>query len=177
MLYYSEYDSHILGSLTLATDGSALVGCWFEGQKFFGFPYRDAEKAPDPDQPILKQAATWLDRYFAGEKPSPSALPLKPEGTIFQRKVWDLLLQILYGETTSYGQLAFMLAVQEGSINMAPQAVGSAVGHNPISIIIPCHRVIGADGSLTGYAGGLERKQWLLDFEGAYLPNRTKAAS
>lgn len=169
MLYYTEYTTQELGTLTLATDGLALCGCWFEGQRFFGYPYREAEKREDSTQPILHEACAWLDSYFAGEKPHPGKLILKPEGTIFQRRVWRMLQEIWYGNVTTYGQLAFKLALQTDKPSMSAQAVGSAVGHNPISIIIPCHRVIGADGSLTGYAGGIERKQWLLNFEGADL--------
>lgn len=169
MLYYTEYQTHELGTLTLACDGENLVGCWFEGQKFFGYPYNKSKKKLDPEQPILKQACAWLDSYFAGKKPNPANLPLKPEGTIFQRRVWNLLPEIWYGQVSTYGQLAFKLAMESDKPTMSAQAVGSAVGRNPISIIIPCHRIIGADGSLTGYAGGLERKRWLLEFEGAKL--------
>ena len=106
------------------------------------------------------------DRYFAGEKPSPLELPLAPAGTPFQRAVWEQLEQIPYGATTTYGAIAQTLARAMGRPSLSPQAVGSAVGRNPISIVIPCHRVVGADSSLTGYAGGLERKKWLLQHEG-----------
>ena len=153
-----EYKSP-LGAITLAADGDALAGLWLEGQKYFG-----AGRALTPgDAPALALARDWLDRYFAGERPAPRELSLAPAGTEFQRAVWALLCEIPYGETSTYGALARRMP---GGMT-SPRAVGAAVGRNPISIIIPCHRVLGADGSLTGYAGGLERKRWLLEFEGA----------
>ncbi len=147
-----------VGTLTLAADGGELVGLWLDSQRYFG-----AHLALEPGEaPALDRAKDWLDRYFAGGEPSPAELPLAPRGTDFQRRVWALLCEIPFGQTTTYGKLAKRL----GS---SPRAVGGAVGRNPISIIIPCHRVLGANGSLTGYAGGEERKRWLLEREGVAL--------
>ena len=151
----SQYDSP-LGRIVLASDGEALIGLWFEGQAHFAATLQDAEEG---DCAVLRETMTWLDAYFAGE--TPEALPkLAPRGTAFQQKVWQALLQIPRGETITYGALAKTLGSHA-------RAVGGAVGRNPISILIPCHRVIGADGSLTGYAGGTERKKRLLKLEGA----------
>ena len=119
--------------------------------------------------PVFDAARDWLARYFAGEKPMPSELPLCPIGGEFRQRVWSLLCQIPYGETTTYGALARALAAQMGRPSMSSQAVGGAVGHNPISIIIPCHRVVGSGGSLTGYAGGIAAKLRLLEHEGVEL--------
>lgn len=151
---YTEYASPV-GRLTLAGEGEALTGLWLEGQKYFGskdHPVRMGEA------PAFQEIRRWLDRYFAGEDPGGVSVPLHPEGTPFQRRVWELLGTIPYGQTTTYG----LLAQRMGS---SPRAVGAAVGRNPISILIPCHRVVGSDGSLTGYAGGVERKRWLLEHE------------
>lgn len=154
-----------LGPLTLAARDGALLGLWMEGQKYFGagllIPGEVSMAAWDECE-ALARARAWLERYFAGEKPSPSELDLAPQGTPFQRAVWSLLCELPYGQLTSYGELARRLGA-------SPRAVGSAVGRNPISIIIPCHRVISASGELTGYAGGLERKRWLLEHEGAII--------
>ena len=143
-----------LGEIVLAADGDALIGLWFSGQAHFGAGLRGAEEG---DCAVLREAKAWLDAYFAGN--APEALPkLKPRGTAFQQRVWAELLRIPRGETVTYGALAERLGSHA-------RAVGSAVGRNPISIIIPCHRVVGADGSLTGYAGGTERKKALLQIE------------
>lgn len=115
----------------------------------------------------LSRTKKWLDRYFAGERPSVTELRLAPEGSGFRREVWEMLCEIPYGQVTTYGTIAQRIAARRGGGGSWAQAVGGAVGHNPISIIIPCHRVVGADGSLTGYAGGIERKRWLLSHEGA----------
>lgn len=155
-----------LGRLILACDGTALTGVWFEGQKYLSLP---ADARPDEGQPVLIQAADWLDRYFAGERPSLEQLPLSPAGSPFRQAVWELLRQIPYGQVTTYKALAQTLAGRLGRETMSSQAVGGAVGHNPISVIIPCHRVVGTDGSLTGYAGGLDRKLALLRHEGTDL--------
>ena len=117
-----------------------------------------------PELPILQAAWDWLDRYFSGQKPSCAELPLRPAGTQFQQQVWDILMQIPFGQTVTYGDIAKMLGQR-----MSAQAVGGAVGRNPISVIIPCHRVLGTRGKLTGYAGGVARKQWLLRHEGIHL--------
>lgn len=164
MAYSMEYHSP-LGVLTLVCDETekALAGLWLYGQKYF---LSGLEKLPPRgDPPIFAQARDWLDRYFAGAKPESGELPLSPEGSEFQRAVWAELEHIPYGTTTTYGGLAAALN-REGR-KTSPRVVGGAVGRNPISIVIPCHRVVGADGTLTGYAGGVERKEWLLRHEGA----------
>ncbi len=153
---YCQYPSP-LGPMILAVDGEGLCGVWFVGQRYF--PRENLGKM-DATHPVLCRARQWLDAYFSGEVPQ-DPLPLHLKGTDFQRSVWQALMQIPYGKTVTYGQLAKKLGV--GSA----QAVGGAVGRNPVSILIPCHRVLGADGSLTGYAGGLERKQALLEWEKA----------
>ena len=119
--------------------------------------------------PILQQAGRWLDRYFAGERPAVNELPLAPVGSDFRQEVWKILCEIPYGQTTTYGEIAQKLSARLGRERMSARAVGGAVGHNPISIIIPCHRVVGSNGRLTGYAGGLERKIKLLTHEGVDL--------
>ena len=159
-MYQITVVSSPIGELTLASDGAALTGLWLEGQKYFGGSSGEALVPGGADLPVFQAARAWLDRYFAGEKPSPLELPLAPAGTPFQRAVWERLRAIPCGAVTTYGALARELG---GS---SPRAVGSAVGRNPISIIIPCHRVVGAGGSLTGYAGGLEPKKRLLTHEG-----------
>ena len=161
MDYLHHYESP-LGGLTIASDGKALTGLWFDGQKFFADTL-DAEHEEKPLQ-IFTAADTWLDAYFSGTDPD-LTLPLRPKGTPFRKKVWEILLTIPYGRTMTYGEIAKTLAGQMHVSKMSAQAVGGAVSHNPISIIIPCHRVIGADGSLTGYAGGLDKKMKLLALE------------
>ena len=160
MYDYIRYDSP-LGMLTVAAEGDALTALVIDGQKYRE-RHLDGEGA-ERETPVLHAARLWLDAYFAGEKPDISALRLAPKGTAFQKKTWKELCRISYGETDTYGALAERL----GS---SARAVGSAVGRNPISIIIPCHRVVGADGGLTGYAGGLENKKKLLRLEG--VPER-----
>lgn len=150
---YTEYDSPV-GKLTLAGEGESLTGLWLEGQKYFG---RSDHPVKMGEAPVFPSVRRWLESYFAGKDPGPTP-PLAPEGTSFQRQVWDLLRTIPWGQTVTYGELARRLGT-------SPRAVGSAVGRNPISILIPCHRVLGSDGSLTGYAGGVERKTWLLQHE------------
>ena len=150
--------------MTMAGDGVGLTGLWFDGQKYFAetLAPQHGEKA----LPVLLETARWLDVYFAGRDPGP--LPaLHLEGTPFRKMVWQALLQIPYGGRMSYGQIAQMVAQGMGRGSMSAQAVGNAVGHNPISILVPCHRVVGANGSLTGYAGGLDKKVALLRLEGA----------
>ena len=166
MLYSVDYESPV-GKMTLASDKKALVGLWMEGQRYFGSSFQ-VEAFCHEIVPVLKNAVSWLDAYFAGGKPSLENVPLSLQGTDFQLSVWKALCTIPYGKTSTYGAIARQLSAELGR-NVSPRAVGNAVGHNPISIIIPCHRVVGADGSLTGYAGGLERKKWLLKFEGAIL--------
>lgn len=156
MEYRTVYASP-LGPLTLASDGYALTGLWLQGQKYFGGDVLLWKEKGDV--PVFDAAFHWLDDYFAGEQPDPEELPLAPAGTDFRQAVWRELLQIPYGETLTYGELAARIGCASA------RAVGGAVGRNPISIIIPCHRVLGADGSLTGYAGGTECKRWLLAHE------------
>ena len=168
-----------VGTLLLASEEDALCGLWLEGQKYFAAGL-SGNAAENPNAPVLRAAADWLMRYFAGEQPAISELPLRPKGSAFRQEVWQLLCEIPYGETVSYGALSKALARRIGRDTMSAQAVGGAVGHNPISVIIPCHRVVGADGSLTGYAGGVNKKLWLLRHEGAmqsgfYLPTKGTA--
>ena len=162
MYYFTEYDSPV-GLLTLASDGTAICGLWLEGQKYHGGTIPD-EMERDDEATGFDALRTWLDGYFAGENPPVSDVPLAPIGGEFRQAVWKKLIAIPYGELTTYGAIANELK-SEGR-KASAIAVGGAVGHNPISIIIPCHRVVGANGSLTGYAGGLERKTWLLEHEG-----------
>lgn len=165
MTYTLRCDSP-LGELLLAARGGALVGLWLEGQKYYP-ELPAAEVRSGAREPVLLDAKRWLEAYFAGERPEISALALKPEGSEFRRRVWRRLCAIPYGEVVSYGEIARELARERGLESFSAQAAGGAVGHNPISIIIPCHRVVGSGGSLTGYAGGVERKLWLLRHEGA----------
>lgn len=151
-----------LGAITMASDGTALTGLWFDGQKYFGAGLGDDAK--QKELPLFQQAQRWLDTYFQGHNPS-FLPPLAPKGTAFQKDVWALLQTIPYGQTVTYKELAALLAQKRGLFSMSAQAIGGAVGHNPISLFIPCHRVIGTNGSLTGYAGGLERKRQLLLLE------------
>lgn len=167
MLYTSEYQSPV-GRLTLVGNEGSLVGLWMEGQKYFAATLEEAPVRRE-ETPVLQAARGWLDRYFAREKPGAMELPLAPQGSPFRRKVWDILCRIPYGQVTTYGAIAEKMAVELGKKTMSAQAVGGAVGHNPISIIIPCHRVVGAGGSLTGYAGGIQKKVALLQLEGADL--------
>lgn len=154
-----------LGDITLAADETGLNGLWFEGQKHFALP-PDKEHA-ERETPILTHAKHWLDIYFSAKDPD-FAVPLHLTGSDFQKEVWAILRSIPYGGTMTYGQIAKLLAQKRNLPQMSAQAVGGAVARNPISIIVPCHRVVGANGALTGYAGGLERKIALLQMEGAY---------
>ncbi|MBR7056881.1 MAG: methylated-DNA--[Oscillospiraceae bacterium] len=156
MLYDTELASPV-GVLTLLAEEDALLGLWIAGQKFHGSALLQAARRGDC--PALRAAEDWLARYFAGQAPDPWALSLRPAGTAFQRRVWEALRRIPYGATRSYGDLARELGT-------SPRAVGAAAGRNPISILIPCHRLVGADGNLTGYAGGLAVKEALLRLEG-----------
>ena len=164
MFYSTVYPSPV-GMLTLSSDGDCLTGLWIEGQKYFGETIPEEMRVQD-GLPVFDTAKNWLDRYFAGQRPEISELPLRPIGGEFRQEVWRALCEIPYGEVTTYGDIAKRLAAKLGKKTMSSQAVGGAVGHNPISIIIPCHRVVGAGGSLTGYAGGIGKKIQLLQFEG-----------
>jgi methylated-DNA-[protein]-cysteine S-methyltransferase len=161
MVYTCKYKSPI-GDILLAADEIGLTGLWFEGQKYF------ANTLPDEHIPqetgILTKAKKWLDIYFSGEEPTFTP-PLHPTGSTFRQAVWQILLQIPYGQTITYGEIACKIAKRQNISRMSAQAVGGAVGHNEISIIIPCHRVVGTNGSLTGYAGGIDKKISLLELE------------
>lgn len=164
MIYQTEYVSPI-GEITLASDGECLIGLWVEGQKYFLGTIKDDIIIKD-DLEIFDKTKQWLDKYFAKQNPLISDLPLSPRGSEFRRAVWDILCEIPYGEVMTYGQISDMMAKCMNKKTMSAQAVGGAVGHNPISIIIPCHRVVGTNGSLTGYAGGIDKKIKLLKIEG-----------
>lgn len=161
MQYITEYHSPI-GTLTIAGDGTHITGLWTQGQKYFAAAV-GAEAVKEP-LAVFDRTADWLDRYFAGQAPKMD-IPLAPEGSAFRKEVWRILCGIPYGQLLTYGVIARQVARKKGIASMSAQAVGGAVGHNPISILIPCHRVVGANGSLTGYAGGIERKIELLKLE------------
>lgn len=161
MQYTSAYQSP-LGGITLASDGDSLTGLWFDGQKYFAATLTDDHI--EKELPVFEQTSRWLDLYFEGLTPD-FLPPLAPQGSSFRRAVWELMLQIPYGQVTTYGEIAAQLAKSQGLHSMSAQAVGNAVGHNPISVIIPCHRVIGSGGNLTGYAGGISKKIFLLKLE------------
>lgn len=170
MLYTATCPSPV-GLLTLASDGMNLCGLWLEGQKYFGGSILKSASSETlrKELPVFSRTSDWLDRYFSGKKPLPSELPLAPAGGEFRKLVWEFLCEIPYGEVTTYGALAKKAAAKLGRSSMSSQAIGGAVGHNPISIIIPCHRVVGSNRSLTGYAGGLDVKRALLKLEGLDL--------
>ena len=152
MMHFAEYDSPV-GTLLLQSDGEHLTGLWM-----------DRECPETTRDPVLERAMAWLDDYFRGEVREVD-VPLAPTGTAFQQQVWQILLTIPYGQARTYGDIAREMAARLGKEKMTPQAVGQAVGSNPISILIPCHRVVGAKGQLTGYAWGIEKKKWLLNHE------------
>ena len=161
MTFIQHYCSP-LGGILLAADEIGLTGLWFDGAKYYA---DNLSKEPiEQETPILSETKRWLDLYFTGCEPD-FLPPLHPIGSEFRRAVWDILLQIPYGQTMTYGEIARQIAKQQGLDRMSAQAVGGAVGHNEISIIIPCHRVVGTNGSLTGYAGGIDKKEKLLQLE------------
>ena len=162
MIYTNTYRSP-LGGITVASDGSCLTGLWFDGQKYFGDTLSD--KNEPAELPVFEETRHWLDIYFSGMAPDFTP-PLAFNTSPFRRTVWDILLSIPYGRTMTYGEIAKRIAEDNGSGGMSAQAVGGAVGHNPISLIVPCHRVVGTNGSLTGYAGGIDKKIKLLELEG-----------
>ena len=149
--------------MTMASDGEALIGLWFDGQKYDRSTLV-GDFVVGGRLPVFEQAEAWLDVYFGGGVPD-FVPPLRVVGSLFRKMVADVMLSIPYGETCTYGWMAAEVARRMGRMSMSAQAVGGAVGHNAISLIIPCHRVVGFGGSLTGYAGGLDRKRWLLDLE------------
>ena len=153
-----------LGALTLAAEEGRLIGLWLPGQKYFAAGIHEPMR-PQDDLPIFMQAKAWLSRYFAGQRPTITELPLAPRGSDFQQAVWQCLCEIPYGQTTSYGQITQAIGCRSA------QAVGGAVGRNPISIIVPCHRVIGSTGKLVGYGGGLDKKIVLLELERKHHDN------
>lgn len=178
MVSTCHYDSP-LGGILLAADEKGLTGLWFEGARYF------ADKLPaehaQQETPLLAETRRWLDLYFTGRKPD-FMPPLHPIGSAFRQSVWEILLQIPYGKTMTYGEIARELAEGRGISRMSAQAVGGAVGHNEISILIPCHRVVGTNGNLTGYAGGIDKKVKLLELEhadmtGLFVPKRRTALS
>lgn len=160
-VYIQNYISP-LGEITMASNGEAITGLWFQGQKYFGAVLTKNYKVKE--LPVFVETKHWLDIYFQGREPdfTPSLLL---ESTDFRQSVWDILLTIPYGQTMTYGEIADIIAKKRGLAKMSAQAVGGAVGHNPISIIVPCHRVVGSNDSLTGYAGGIDRKEKLLALE------------
>lgn len=164
-MYFSTQCKSPLGDILLASDENSIIGLWIGEQKYLDktMPENIKENA---DLPILREGIAWMEDYFAGKKPGLSRLSLAPIGGEFRQQVWKILKEIPYGELRSYGSIAKQLANLMGKERMSAQAVGGAVGHNPISIIIPCHRVVGASGSLTGYAGGIDKKIKLLEHEG-----------
>lgn len=169
--YKTNYTSPF-GNIVIASDGENLSGLWLEGQKYFAYTV-NGNLIENNDLEIFKQTKTWLNKYFQGSKPKISELSLKPNGSQFRQRIWQLLCEIPYGSVTTYGEIANTIAKEKGIEKMSAQAVGGAVGHNPISIIIPCHRVIGSNGNLTGYAGGIETKIKLLNLEGVNTSNFT----
>lgn len=164
MIYTTQYHSPV-GKITFAGNENGLIGLWIEGQKYFLGKIKEPMQEKE-DLEIFSKTRNWLDRYFHGERPLISEMRLKPEGSVFQKEVWKLLCEIPYGEVTTYGDIAKKVAKKLGKETMSAQAVGGAVGHNPIAIIIPCHRVVGSNGSMTGYAGGIDKKIKLLRHEG-----------
>lgn len=163
ILFKTMYASPI-GEMLLASDGENIVGLWIVGQKYFPSD-SDAVMRRCDDLPVLVRARDWLNRYFAGCHPDISELPLAPRGGVFRQMVWKILCDIPYGSVCTYGEIANKVAAARGTHHMSAQAVGGAIGHNPISVIIPCHRVVGAGGRITGYAAGIPTKIKLLEFE------------
>ena len=161
-MFFNDYYNSPIGNITMASDGESLCGLWFDGQKYFASTVKG--ETEDKTLPVFEQTKKWLDIYFSGNKPD--FMPkLSLNGSEFRKAVWDILLTIPYGSVMTYGEIAKILAKQRGVAKMSAQAVGGAVGHNPISIIVPCHRVVGKNGNLTGYAGGIDKKISLLKIE------------
>lgn len=167
MYYYYIYNSPV-GKLTIASNQKNIVGLWLDKQKYY-MDILEGKECQEKETDVIKLTKKWLDKYFNNEKPEISELPIEFIGTDFRKQVWEILNQIPYGKVVTYGDIAKQLSRHKGIKKMSAQAVGGAVGHNPISIIIPCHRVVGANGSLVGYAGGIETKIKLLELEGVKL--------
>ena len=167
MQYTTTYQSP-LGEILLAADEIGLTGLWFDGEKYYAWNLD--ENHEEKEVPVFQEAKRWLDIYFSGREPD-FMPPMHMLGTAFQKEVWEILRTIPYGETTTYGGIAAKIAKKRGLTRMSAQAVGNAVGRNELSILIPCHRVVGTNGSLTGYAGGIDKKADLLKLEGAYRGN------
>lgn len=180
MVFFTVYETNLIGALTLASDGASITGCWFDNDRYFGYGV-DGPMERDDSVPVFGQARGWLDRYFAGEAPDPRELPLGARATEFQMRVREAMLDIPHGTTTTYGEIAKRLEKETGK-RQSPRAVGGAVGHNPLCLIVPCHRVVGANGNLTGFGGGIDMKVKLLTFEKAMqdsftLPTKGTALS
>ncbi len=171
MMQYTTLYQSPLGQMFLAADDIGLMGAWFCGQKYYAYDL--AENYIENEPAALTAAKQWLDIYFAGKEPN-FLPPIHMTGTPFQMMVWDILQKIPYGCVVTYGEIAKEAAQKKGLAHMSAQAVGNAVGHNKISILVPCHRVVGADGDLTGYAGGITKKQQLLAIEGIHLNDRNQ---
>lgn len=174
MIYVANYKSPI-GNLLIASKNNKLIGLWIEGQKYYFSNFKD--EVQQLDNNILLDTKKWLDKYFNKEKPSIDELELNPIGSEFRQEVWKILCTIPYGKVITYNDIAKQIAHNRGINKMSAQAIGGAVGHNPISIIIPCHRVVGSNGSLTGYAGGIDKKIYLLkheevDMENLFFPRK-----
>ncbi len=167
MIYRATYESP-MGKVVMASDGEGIIGLWFKGQKYFGSGLLESAVGKE-NGPEFDGVKGWLDRYFTGERPEISELLIRPRGSGFRQMVWEMLCQIPYGTLVTYGDIAKKIARKRSLSSFSSQAVGGAVGHNPISIIIPCHRVVGASGNLTGYAGGIDKKIKLLEREGIDL--------
>lgn len=178
MYYYTECESPV-GPLLLAGSQNGLHGLWMKGQKYFA-AHMPKECERFDHFPVFEAVREWLELYFSGQQPQTDSLSLAPVGSPFQQTVWSILLRIPYGQTMTYGEVAGQAAFTLGKTRMSAQATGGAVGHNPISIIIPCHRVVGKNGSLTGYAGGIQKKLFLLNQEGVdtsrlFIPSKGTA--
>ncbi len=170
-VYYTEYRTNLIGTLTVASDGEFITGCWFDNDRYFGCGV-DEQMERNDEIPALIQAREWLDRYFAGTAPNPRELPLNARATAFQMRVREAMLDIPYGKTSTYGEIARRIEQETGKRQSA-RAVGGAVGHNPLCLIVPCHRVVGANGNLTGFGGGIDTKVKLLEHEKAMKPEFT----
>lgn len=169
-MYYMKYYKSPLGRMLMSSDGKSLSGLWFEGQKYYAstLPEDDHAIKPEENLPVFAETERWLNAYFQGRQPDFTP-PLAMETSGFRKAVWQILLSIPYGQTMTYGQIAEKLTQKQGGSKTSARAVGGAVGHNPISLIIPCHRVVGSDGRLNGYAGGTDKKAKLLALEGVNI--------